>query len=185
MQPRIASWNEQFEAIRNDATSLTAGLSDAQLLWRPHPSTWSIAENLAHLNSIDGQDLPQFFKVITQSRKEGRTAEGPFRWNWFERWFIGTVEPPFKMKVKAPRKYQPQSSFQPREVVLEFLRIQHDLAYLIREADGLDLKNIKVVSPAAKWLKMSLGARIDLIAAHDRRHLWSARRVRETNEFPS
>ena len=32
------------------AKSLTAGLSAAQMNWRPEPGKWSIAQNLAHLN---------------------------------------------------------------------------------------------------------------------------------------
>ena len=32
------------------AKSLTAGLSAAQMTWRPQPGKWSIAQNLAHLN---------------------------------------------------------------------------------------------------------------------------------------
>ena len=32
------------------AKSLTAGLSAAQMNWRPQPGNWSIAQNLDHLN---------------------------------------------------------------------------------------------------------------------------------------
>ena len=38
------------------AKSLTAGLSAAQMTWRPQPGKWSIAQNLAHLNFV----LPVF-----------------------------------------------------------------------------------------------------------------------------
>jgi hypothetical protein len=184
LSAQIEKLRADFEAIRADADSLVSGLSDAQLQWQPKPGTWSIVQCLAHLNSIDGQDLPNLYREITLGRKANLTAAGPFRWNWFERWFIATVEPPFRLKVPAPKKYLPTTIFNVRETILEFQRIQHDLFYLAAEADGLDLKKIKVVSPAASWLKMSLGARLDLIAAHDRRHLWQARKVREDANFP-
>ena len=86
--------------------------------------------------------------------------------------------------MPAPKKYRPSKIFNAKETILEFQRIQHDLYSLVAEADGLDLKKIKVASPAASWLKMSLGARLDLIAAHDRRHLWQARKVRDRENFP-
>ena len=187
MEPQLESLRRQFEAIRNDAASIVDGLSNAQLTWQPQPGAWSINECLVHLNLIDGQDLPNLFKAITLGRKEGRTAAGPFRWSWFARTFIAQVEPPSKMKVPAPKRYQPPTTAEqpdPKETYLEFQRIQNDLYFLTGEADGLDLKGIKVPSPAAKWLKMSIGARIELIAAHDRRHLWQARRVLENPNFP-
>ncbi len=184
MEPQLESLRTQFAAIRADAEALTSGLSDAQLRWRPKAGAWSIAECMSHLNSIDGEELPLLFRAIAMSRKEGRTAAGPFRWSLFERWFIASMEPPVRFKARAPKRWLPGPDPDPKETLLEFQRIQHDLYFLVGEADGLDLKGIKVASPAEKWLKMSLGSRIQLIAAHDRRHLWQARRVRESPEFP-
>jgi len=186
MEPQLESLREQFKAIREETAALTTGLSDAQLLWRPAPGAWSIAECFSHLNLVDGQDMAQFFKVIQNGRKAGQTASGPFRWNWFERWFIGTLDKPLpRFKVKAPKDYVPPAEgLHPRETLLEFERIHHDLHFILGEADGLDLKRIKVIPPFAKWLKFALGARLDMIAAHDRRHLRQAKRVRGMAEFP-
>jgi hypothetical protein len=184
MSPHIEKLRAEMAENRTDAESLVAGLSDRQLQWHPRPGSWSIVECLAHLNTVDGQDLPVLYREITMGRRNSVTSEGPFWWNWLERAFIWGVNPPAKVKVRAPKKYLPSNIFNAKETILEFLRIQHDLYYLAAEADGLDLKKIKVVSPAAKWLKMSLGARLDLIAAHDRRHLWQARKVRDDANFP-
>jgi hypothetical protein len=51
-------------------------------------------------------------------------------------------------------------------------------------ADGLDLKRAVVTSPASRFFRMSLGAYLAFLAAHDRRHLWQARQVREAEAFP-
>jgi hypothetical protein len=188
MEPQLESLREQFRAIREESASLTAGLSDAQLLWRPAPKAWSIAECFAHLNLVDGMDVAQFFKVIQAGRKEGRTSTGPFRWNWFERWFIRALDNPKPglVKVKAPKIYSPAAAahIAPRETLLEFERLHHDLHFMLGEADGLDLKGIKVIPPFAKWLKLALGARLDMLAAHDRKHIRQATRVRDLAEFP-
>jgi hypothetical protein len=47
----------------------------------------------------------------------------------------------------------------------------------LRQANGLDLARAYVSSPAAAWLRFSLGSGFDLMAAHERRHLWQARNV--------
>ncbi len=52
------------------AKSLTAGLSAAQMNWRPQPGKWSIAQNLAHLNF--GY---QYFKTPSPVPSQPRVAE--------------------------------------------------------------------------------------------------------------
>ena len=49
----------------------------------------------------------------------------------------------------------------------------------IERADGLDLRRVKVPTPISRLLKLSLGATIAQAAAHERRHMAQARRVRE------
>jgi hypothetical protein len=49
----------------------------------------------------------------------------------------------------------------------------------VRQANGLDLSRVRVVSPLTSLMRMSLGQCFGLLAAHERRHLWQAARVRE------
>ena len=49
----------------------------------------------------------------------------------------------------------------------------------MERAEGLDLARIKVATPISRFLKMSLGAMFEQAAAHERRHIEQARRVRE------
>ena len=50
---------------------------------------------------------------------------------------------------------------------------------VIEEADGIDLASVKVNNPVSRWFKLSLGQELAFTAAHERRHLWQAVRVRE------
>ena len=78
------------------------------------------------------------------------------------------------------------------EEVLFDLEHNHDSAEMRRlaqSAAGLDLARVKSTLPALPALlrvivKMPLGARFELIAAHDRRHLWQAEQVRNHPDFP-
>jgi hypothetical protein len=55
----------------------------------------------------------------------------------------------------------------------------------LRQANGLDLGRARVRTPVATWLRMSLGSGFALLAAHERRHLWQARRITQMPGFPS
>jgi hypothetical protein len=182
-----AKLREEFAAIREDAASMICDFSKEQLTWRPGPNAWSIAEHFAHLNSLNGQDLPVLFQSIAAGKRDGKTstAGANVTWPWLDRMFIRLMEPPYKLKMKTPKQYVPKASdIDPHEAYIEFERTHNDLDYMMKDAEGLDLRGIRVVSPASKWVKMSLGGRIALLAAHDRRHLWTMHRIAELPEFP-
>jgi hypothetical protein len=55
----------------------------------------------------------------------------------------------------------------------------------VRATSGLHLARIRITSPASRFFRMSLGQCFGMLAAHQRRHLWQARGVRDTDGFPS
>ena len=58
------------------AKSLTAGLSAAQMNWRPQPGKWSIAQNLAHLN-FGYQYFDTIASSIAAARAKAIIGNGP------------------------------------------------------------------------------------------------------------
>jgi hypothetical protein len=137
---------------------------------------------LAHLNVLDGLDVPAIADSIAAGRAAGFTGTGPFHYGFLSRKFVSLSEPPVKFKFKAPRVYQPPSD-QPRDKVLaEFMETHNRLLELVCKSNGLDLARIKVGTPFR--IKFSLGQRFALLAAHDRRHLRQAWEVRRHLDFP-
>jgi hypothetical protein len=64
-------------------------------------------------------------------------------------------------------------------VLPTFLHVQSQLILQLALAGGLDLRRVKVATPISPLLKMSLGMMFAQVAAHERRHLQQAWRVRE------
>ena len=83
------------------AKSLTAGLSAAQMNWRPQPGKWSIAQNLAHLN-FGYPGLDTIASSIAAARAQGIIGNGPFRYGWLSSWFVKSMEPPPKRSSRPP-----------------------------------------------------------------------------------
>lgn len=181
----LQSYREQFEANRRDAQDLAAGLDDRQFNWRTAPGRWSIAECLAHLN-ITGQ---MYHAIIDRSIKRARAANhpfaaGPFRHGLFGKLFLRATEPPAKIKIKAPKLIAPPPEHLLAVVMPAYVSLHDQLNYRLRDANGLDLARVKVVSPFTRVLKLSLGLAFAIIAAHERRHRWQARAVRNDPNFP-
>ena len=166
------------------AKSLTAGLSAAQMNWRPQPGKWSIAQNLAHLNF----GYPYFDTIassIAAARAKGIIGNGPFRYGWLSSWFASSMEPPPKRKWKSAKRFAPPPDVDAAKALADYRLQTARLAELIQKADGLDLARAKTVMLGLpKWAKMPLGARLAHLITHQRRHLWQAEQVRNDPNFP-
>jgi hypothetical protein len=95
------------------------------------------------------------------------------------------MEPPPRRRFKTPRSFTPSHGQPVTALLPTFLHLQDQFTYLLEQANGLDLARIKIPSPATSLLKFSLGQAFALNAAHERRHLWQARRVRSHPQFPA
>lgn len=174
----------EYQRNREDAAAVVADLDQRQFTWRPAPGAWSIGECLAHLNAVNGMDLPLLEQALAKARQEGWRSSSALRYGPVEGWFVRTMEPPPKRRFPAPAQYLPPAETPLAETMAEFERILGALEKLLAGAEGLDLRRAKMTMPALKFLKMSAGARFALIAAHTRRHLCQARQVRERADFP-
>src|ERR1700693_5799578 len=119
----LRDYYEQFENLKEDALELSAPLNDSQFNWRPSPKRWSISECLAHLNILDGLDVPAIRGAIDAGRTSGLTGNGPFHYGYLSRSFVRFSEPPVKLKFKAPKVYQPPPDQPKDKVVGEFIAI--------------------------------------------------------------
>lgn len=184
-RPEIAELLAQAEAARAEARSLCDGLSAEQLLWRPAPGAWGIAECLDHLVRAGSWFVKQAGHGLADARARGLRAEGPFRLSWLDRLAVRVLEPPVRrLRVRAPRGSEPPADLDPRAAVRAFDRLQDGLAERLRECDGWDLRRARTRSPWHPAIKLSLGGLLHVTLAHERRHLWQARRVREAAGFP-
>jgi hypothetical protein len=173
---------DQLEAIKADGRAVAAGLTEGQFNWHPGPGRWSIADCLQHLNVGVSKTLPAFDRAIAQGRSKAQASPGPFRYGWFSRWMIGSMEPPPKWRMTAPRIFRVPTgaTYQVADVLPEFLSVRDQLAQRVRQVDGLDLGKIRAISPVNGLLRLPLGAYFAFIIAHDRRHVWQARQVRNS-----
>ncbi len=63
-------------------------------------------------------------------------------------------------------------------VLGEFMDWQDRLDERLRLADGRDLRRARARSPALPLFVWSLGSLFAITLAHERRHLWQARQIR-------
>lgn len=184
LAPEVDEYRQQFERLAAEADALVAPLSEHQFTWHPSPGAWSVAECIDHLNVTARLYLPQLDEGIAEAIRRGLYGEGPFPHDLIGRFFVRTMEPPARIKVKTPTSFQPALQRSRPEIMAAFRAYQVQFVDRLRQASGLDLRRAKVHSPASNWIKMSLNSGFALMAAHERRHLWQAQRVIAAAGFP-
>ena len=125
------------------AKSLTAGLSAAQMSWRPQNGKWSIAQNLAHLN-FGFPYLDTLASSIATARAKGIIGNGPFRYGWLPTWIMKSQEPPPKRNFKAAKGTTPAPDVDAAKALADYLRMGARLTELIQEADGLTWHELRL-----------------------------------------
>ena len=178
----IEGYLDQLLSIRQQVPGLVANLSEEQFGWSPGPKRWSMAQCFDHLNVTAREFVPAIDRAIADARARGLTGSGPFTYSLFERLFLRSTEPPPGLRFPAPRVLRPAPGKPMAAILSEFTDWQDRLDARLRLADGLDLRRARARSPAFPLFVWSLGSLFAITLAHERRHLWQVRQIRNRLE---
>jgi hypothetical protein len=170
-----------FEAMNQAdaaADALASRVSDEELFWQPDQGRrWSIALCLDHLavaNTVYGRPIRE---AIDAARVAGWTRRAPATPGFFGRKFIESLEPPVKRRTSAPGKIKPLA-LTSRTAVLDAYHKAHDeIRRLITDAAQIDVNRATFRNPFIGLVRVKVATGFNVIAAHDRRHLWQAEQV--------
>jgi hypothetical protein len=180
----ILALEEALNTAERDARALVAGLSEEQGAWRPAPGSWSVAECLDHLAAGNRLYLRAMRPAADRALAQGRRRRGPARPGLIGGWFVRTLDAPVKprFKMKAPRVIRPRVSPPLADAAGQFLRLQDEVRTFLRAYADIDLAGVHFPNPFVRGVRFSLATGLHVIAAHERRHLWQAWRVRRAAE---
>ena len=179
LSAELQEYDYQFAALGREAEALLDGLSTRQLEWRRNVGSWSIGDCLNHLAVTGDHSLSNIRSAMAAARTRGWLGAGPFRHPIAGNLLIILMDAPPRIRFKVPKAYRPMEDASMDDILAAFWRVQTELTRALREANGIDLARVKVANPVTGWFKLTLGQEFALTAAHERRHLWQARRVRQ------
>ena len=177
----IQALEDALDAAERDARALVAGLAEDQGVWRASPGSWSVAQCLDHLATANRVYLQAMRPPGDRALAKGRRRRRPARPGLIGRWFVRTLEPPPRpgLSRKAPQSIQPRSSPALRDAMDQFLASQDEVRAFLQKYADIDLAGVRFPNPFVRGLRFSLATGLHVIAAHERRHLWQAWRVRQ------
>jgi hypothetical protein len=180
----LAPLERAFQAAEQDARAVVDGLSEAQGTWRAHAGSWNIAECLDHLATGNRIYLGAMQPAAERALAAGRYRREPVRPGLVGAWFVRSLEPPVKtfLRMRSPRKIRPRPSPPLADAMDRFLTSQREILMFMRSYAKADLTGVLFPNPFIRGLRFSLATGLHVLAAHERRHLWQAWRVRRMAE---
>lgn len=132
---------------------------------------WKIASNILWLRGKH----TSLASGLRCGRGAAGTRSGLYRQRLFDRLSLYLAGPDSQRRIPAMGPFAP-----PRvhpDVPERFLVQQNELMELIRAAGNVDLNQARVPSPLSRFLTLSLGEALEILVAHQQRHLVQARRA--------
>ena len=177
LAPQLERIDVELADARGRAHEMATSLSPERWSTRPAVDQWSVAECLIHLNLTSTAFLPLIRDAIAKGRDLKLLAAGPYRRDvvgWFLYWI---TEPPVRFRIKTTAPFVPGGVESKDRVLAAFDTFQEQLVACVREADGLDLGRLRIVSPFDPRPKYNLYSCLRIIPAHQRQHLLQAEKV--------
>ena len=180
----LAALDAAFDAVERDARALIAGVSESQGRWQPAPGSWSVAECLDHLATANRVYLRAMEPVSERALADGRVRRGPARPGLLGGWFARSLEPPARplLRTKAPRAIRPRVAPALADAAAQFFASHQEVRAYLRRYGGIDLTGVTFPNPFIRGVRFSLATGLHVLAAHERRHVWQAWRVRRAAE---
>jgi DinB superfamily len=171
--------------LKAEASAVLSLAEQKQWIWSPDAGTWSMALTLDHLNSVNQLLLPRLEEALERIRTEGYYSDAEPRYALAERFFIRLLSPNPPFQLPVPPIYVPTLRADPvRETGEPFIGLLDRIQGSIEMANGLDLKKAKIVSPASPLVRLTAGASLEAMVAHNEYHWAQVRALLDHPNFP-
>lgn len=175
MQGQLAAIVEDYESAQRRLDSLVEGLTEEQWSATVHPTRWSAAQCVEHLNLTSRAFIPPIREAIDKARTLGGKPPERYRFD-FAGWMIWRASGPKrglgKLRTTAP--FVPRGELTRERVTEEFARLQKEQIELVKSADGLPLGKVKIASPFNPKLHYNAYSALSILPRHEHRHIQQA-----------
>ena len=180
MRDKADAWQMEITRLSWEFEKLLGNLGPEHINYRPDPGSWSIAENLAHLIRVNGSYYPIFDNILGQNFKPPLIRKIPFLVNAVGNLLHRSMGSKFKTKTFTV--WEPSQKEYDLDLVAEFHKQQMELSAYIQKLDPYFESGLVIHSPANRWVVYTLDKGIEIIIAHEQRHLEQSKNILEMQQ---
>ena len=178
MNTRIKTWYSRIDTLTTQYQAVCEGLNTQQLNTKPDSQSWSIGQVLDHCIKINESYYP-----IASALKEGRYSLpfiARFKWitNLFGKFILDSVSPTKIKKINTFPIWEPSNTDLPADIAHRFARHHQEFQSFLQKNEALLNEEIIISSPANRIIVYSFAQAIEIILAHEERHLIQAKNIR-------
>ena len=171
MEQKINHWKQRIDAVSQAIVVICDDLDGRALNRRPSPDSWSVAQILEHLITINQSYFPMLDKIVLGEYRLPLHGRLPFLRRFFGRFVLKGVHPDRRRRMKTFPIWEPSQSDLPADMVDRFLKHQAKLKSRMEDAAPLLESNVTIHSPASRMIVYPLNDAFENIVTHEERHL--------------
>ncbi|MDX5476896.1 MAG: DinB family protein [Cyclobacteriaceae bacterium] len=179
MDIKPKQWINELDKLSGDIRDSFGNLDKEILFLKPDSKSWSIAEILEHLITVNSSYFPIFKQLIDNTFVSAFIGKFSFFTKLFGNMIYQSVSDGGKKKIRTFPLWEPKIKEGEADIIENFLAHQEDLKNWIKELGPYIEKEAIIHSPANKLIVYSLPQALDIIIAHEKRHLEQAKNVLE------
>jgi hypothetical protein len=174
----------ELDAADHDLEALTSDLADSVATRRPATGGWCVTECIDHLATANDVYVTAMRGPALRALEGGRRRRGPARPGVLGGLFVWMLEPPPRWwaYLPMPRKLAPGAAPPLTTTLAKFRTSQDAIRAFIRQYAAVDLAGVTFPNPFLRGVRFTLATGLNVLTAHERRHLlqaWKARRSAE------
>jgi hypothetical protein len=175
MKDKADAWQMDIATISWEFEELLKDRNYEEINLKPQPSTWSIAENLSHLIRLNESYYPIFDQIIAGNYTPPIIGKIKLLAKAFGNLLYRAMTS--KGKTKTFAIWEPvQGTFDP-DIAEKFFQHQMELSAYIQKLDPFLETGMVIHSPANRFLVYPLDKAIEIIIAHEKRHLEQSKNI--------
>lgn len=167
MRDKADAWQMEITSITWEFQKITKNLEHSEIYFKPDPQSWSIAEILGHLIRLNSSYYPIFDQVIDKTYRGSFIGKIPYVADSLGKLLYRSMNS--KKKVKTFKIWEPLAVEE--DIVSRFKDHQMQLSSYIQKLEPFFKTDLVIRSPANRLLVYRLDQAVDILIAHEKRHL--------------
>ena len=169
---------DDLTKLKADGAEFVSKADNAAFTKKPGGMAWSAAECITHLNITNRDMVGVMDQGIARGPKLAPGARPRYARDFLGFLLSATLEPPVKWTKTPTVPRMVPGALAPKDQMLREWNSTHDdLIDRVRKAEGLQWGQIILTSLFNDKIKYNLYSAYRITTAHDRRHLWQAKRA--------
>ncbi len=177
MNGKIVQFQNELNQLTVDYNELFGQLSTGALNWKPNAQTWSIGQVIDHIIKTNESYYPIFEGIQKGTYQASWVRHVGFLVRFLGDFILKSVEPLQQKKIKTFPIWEPTTSAISDDIVQKFVVHQKELTAKILENQDFILRGTIICSPANSLIVYTLERAIDIMIAHEKRHLNQAEEI--------